>query len=87
MFAGLSDFTGSNTNLVNYENHTISTLYLPCVHLADSGNYSCQPYSLQRVAITIYVLQDQREQKWVVKESLSAASNSYSGVNTSNASV
>ena len=68
------DFTGSRTALSNSATHTISTLSLPSVHLADSGNYSCQPASLQRVAITLHVLQEQKEQKLVVKESLSDAS-------------
>ena len=74
------DFTGSRTTLSNSATHTISTLSLPFVHLADSGNYSCQPASLQRVAITLHVLQEEKEQKLVVKEVLSSASDSVIGL-------
>ena len=79
-FQMISDFTGSNTALFNYENHTISTLSLPSVRLTDSGNYSCQPASLQRVAIALHVLQEQKEQELVVKESTSDASHCYVGI-------
>ena len=68
------DFTGSRTALSNSATHTISTLSLPSVDLTDSGNYSCQPASLQRVAITLHVLQDQKEQKLVEKESQKSSS-------------
>ena len=79
-FHTVSDFTEPYTSLFNYENQTISTLSLPSVHLIDSGNYNCQPASLQRVVITLYVLQEQREQELVVKEPFSAASHSYAGL-------
>ena len=48
--------------------------------LADSGNYSCQPARLQRVAITLHVLQDQKEQKLVEKESQKSSSDGIIGL-------
>ena len=69
----LVDFSGSQTDLSHTKTHSLSTLYLPSVSLNDSGNYSCQPASLQRVAITLHVLKEEKEQELSVKESVSEA--------------
>ena len=69
----LVDFSGSQTDLSHTKTHSLSTLYLPSVSLNDSGNYSCQPASLQRVAITLHVLKEEKEQELSAKESVSDA--------------
>ena len=70
----LVDITGLKTKLIHSQIHSLSTLYLPSVGLTDSGNYSCQPASLRRVAITLHVLKAEKEQKLSVKETVNIAS-------------
>ena len=70
----LVDINGLKTKLIHSQNHSLSTLYLPSVGLTDSGNYSCQPASLTRVAITLHVLKAEKEQKLSVKETVNIAS-------------
>ena len=73
----LVDFAGDLSDLTHSSTHSLSTLYLPSVDLADSGNYSCQPASLHKVSITLHVLKAEKEQKLSVKETSDSVSHSH----------
>jgi len=72
----LVDFAGDLSDLTHASTHSLSTLYLPSVDLADSGNYSCQPASLHKVSITLHVLKAEKEQKLSVKETSDSVNHS-----------
>ena len=72
----LIDFAGDLSDLTHASTHSLSTLYLPYVKLADSGNYSCQPARLHKVSITLHVLKAEKEQKLSVKETSDSVSHS-----------
>ena len=73
----LVDFAGDLSDLTHASTHSLSTLNLPSVDLADSGNYSCQPASLHKVSITLHVLKAEKEQKLSVKETSDSVSHSH----------
>jgi len=63
----LVDFTGSLSSLTHESTHSLSTLHLNKVSLADGGNYSCQPASLPRASTTLHVLKTEKKQNIVEK--------------------
>jgi hypothetical protein len=63
----LVDFSGSLSSLTHESSHSLSTLHLPAVSLADGGNYSCQPATLPRASLTLHVLRTEKKQNIVEK--------------------
>ena len=45
----LVDFTGGLSSLSHAATHSISSLHLDSVQMADNGNYTCHPAGLHKV--------------------------------------
>lgn len=77
----LVDFTGGLSSLSHAATHSISSLHLDSVQMADNGNYTCHPAGLHKVSISLHVLQAEKEQKLVVKESSASDATSCTSFN------